>query len=271
MCPHGVPPDHCADCMSDGQGSPAIDDHARVVGIAERLFGGAKFQSFVIEGNPPSKARPRFVKHGVVYSPSAKKERELSWIIKSQFPAPLMSNVFVVCVFFRGTKQRIDSDNMMKHFLDAATGVCWKDDSQVTAQLGIVEYDPARPRTVCVIGAHSSSMVRDACREFNCARCGAQFTSIQAKPKYCSRACASRSRGEDLSELVPCRRCQRPFKRLSASSTHCGQACRMADLQDAHKTRGPLPNCAVCRKPLSRHGYVRCRGCFETKQLALIQ
>lgn len=245
-------------------GSTRENDHVRVLRYAEILFDADEYRSCVIDGNPPSKARPRFGKNRNVYTPSSKAEKKLSWLLKYAFPAPLKENVFVICIFFRGDKHRIDSDNMMKHFLDAATGVCWNDDSQVTAHLGIIEYDPARPRTVVLIGRHESSMVRVKRDPCTCLNCGKIFETAQHHPpKYCSRACAAHSRGLNLLAKVPCARCGIMFKRISAARRFCSNACRIASLND-HSRRWPSPpTCSDCGSQVSKRGYGRCRACWR--------
>lgn len=241
----------------------SLDDHGRVIRYAEMLFPSPDgYRSFVVDGIPCSKARPRFGKNGAVYSPTKAKERALSWVIKQSFSGPLLGNVYVICIFYRPNRQRIDADNLMKHFLDAATGVCWVDDSQVTAQLGIVEYDAHRPRTVVCIGDHDSTMVRDANREHVCAQCGCAFTSVQHKPKYCSRACSSRSRGRDLRGLVSCAGCGVDFKRRTSGQRFCSDDCRMASLVE--KTAKPAALCK-CGQVLSKRGYGMCRACYKAQ------
>lgn len=179
---------------------------------AEMLFNPSAFRWLVIEGNPKSKILP----------PS----QAFRGALKRAFPSRLTGNVFVICLFFRSNRQRIDCDNMIKQFLDAATGVCWVDDCQVTAQLGIVEYDPDRPRTVVVIGEHRSTLVREPGKQFICALCGEPFTTPRQSGKFCSRRCASLSKGADLSEPVPCARCKKPFKRRTVKQKFCSVQCR---------------------------------------------
>jgi len=221
----------------------------------------------VVEGEPPSKARPRFSSRGRVYTPKkqVEAERYLSWRLKQAFKEPLEGNIAVGCVFYRSTHQRIDVDNMMKHVLDAANGVCWIDDSQVTAILGTIEFDPDHPRTIIMIGRHDSSMVREGRREALCAYCGKPFDprlrrGDPRRSKFCSRVCASRSRGEDLRQTVPCAYCGRHFRRRTAGQRLCSEECRRANLRRSREK--PPALCSDCGKPLSKRGYKRCRECW---------
>jgi Holliday junction resolvase RusA-like endonuclease len=51
------------------------------------------------------------------------------------------SNLALVCLFYMPTRHVVDSDNLTKLVMDAATKAhLWEDDSQVTAQTTIIEY-----------------------------------------------------------------------------------------------------------------------------------
>lgn len=73
----------------------------------------------------------------------------------------LTGNVALVCIFYRGDKRRVDTDNLVKHVCDAANrSNVWDDDTQVTALIGITEYDKQNPRTIVILGSHSSTLQR---------------------------------------------------------------------------------------------------------------
>lgn len=79
------------------------------------------------------------------------------------FVRPLSGNVRLSAVFYRSTRGTVDLDNLLKHVLDAATGVLWVDDCQVTAY-GVVELhlDRSNPRTEIAVQAHdTATMLRD--------------------------------------------------------------------------------------------------------------
>jgi Holliday junction resolvase RusA-like endonuclease len=226
---------------------------------------GARY--LVISGNPASKARARFQRGGRVYASDEQvaAERALGWELKTRFEEPLDGNLAVVCIFFRANKQRVDVDNMLKHVMDSANKIAWHDDSQVTAQLGIIEFDAKRPRTVIVIGEHRSTMARTGKAEKKglCLYCGNPFTTKQHHPpKFCSPACNSRSRGTDLSDGVSCAWCGKVFKRASAGQRFCSDACRLTSLQASNRAGRPPAACADCGGKLSKPGYKRCRSCW---------
>lgn len=117
----------------------------------------------VIPGAPVAKKRPRFTKRGHAYHDPADKaaEEKTGWILQSMIRnQQFTGNVGLVCIFYRPDRRRIDGDNMLKHILDAANSIVFQDDSQVTATLGIVEYDKNNPRTIVLFGDHVSTMKR---------------------------------------------------------------------------------------------------------------
>jgi len=212
----------------------------------------------VIDGPPKSKARPRFRRDGRVYASPEQiaAEQALGWRFKASFPEPMAGNLGVGCIFFRPNAQRIDVDNMLKHVMDSANKVIWADDSQVTAQVGIVELDAEHPRTVIVVGRHVSSLDRSeyAVKTRVCPTCGVTFQSKQKNPKFCSRSCSSLSKGESLMAEVPCAWCGVMFKRKNAGSRFCSDRCRMESLNNP-KTPRVIPRCVHCGATLSKIGY----------------
>lgn len=181
----------------------------------------------VFDGEPVSKARPRFGGGGRVYTPAKQKAASdaLSWKFREEFSDPWKGNIAVGCIFYRSTMHRVDVDNMMKQVLDAANTICFLDDYQVTAQAGFVELDREHPRTIIVFGRHESTMDRSGGqgRVFSCLHCGTEFRSHLRKggrpPKFCSRPCARAS-----------------TKRIAGSGL-----------------------CLVCGKELSKRHYAYCR------------
>jgi Holliday junction resolvase RusA-like endonuclease len=111
-----------------------------------------------------SKGRPAFNRRsGTAYTKPEDKqaEKETAGVLRA-LGYPEQGNVAVVCHFFRDTTRRVDGDNLLKHVLDAATGVLWVNDDQVTAQVALMALDRARPRTVVGIAPHRCSLVREA-------------------------------------------------------------------------------------------------------------
>lgn len=76
---------------------------------------------------------------------------------------PLASNVRVRVRFYRESLLVVDGDNLFKHLLDAAQGVLFVNDTQVTDFHVTVDLDRDRPRTELAIGTDMrSTMVRRA-------------------------------------------------------------------------------------------------------------
>lgn len=223
----------------------------------------------VIPGDPPSKSRPRFTKKGRTYTPQ--KDRDLEARTGKHLAAlvdsPASGNVAVGCVFFRPNRQRIDTDNMIKHVCDAATGVLWVDDSQATAVVGFTEYDPDAPRTIVVLAKHSSTLKRGSDLDKNCAICGKTFTVLGANPKkrVCSTACATRLKGHrPLHKPIPCEHCGRDFIRVSQYRRLCSPECRASSLRKARAVNAaPFAQCIDCGKTLTHKRGGRCRECWR--------
>ncbi|MER5699654.1 RusA family crossover junction endodeoxyribonuclease [Streptomyces mirabilis] len=151
----------------------------------------------VLLGEPHSKARPRFDKDGHAYKDPAdvQAEQATKWKMRQFWRrGPLAGNVALGCVFFRSSRQEIDSDNMLKHVCDAGNGLLWLDDSQITAKYGGIELDVDRPRTILVMAPHVSTMQRGTDYVRTCAGCGGQFTPSRHTQQCCSRDCATAAR-----------------------------------------------------------------------------
>jgi Holliday junction resolvase RusA-like endonuclease len=70
----------------------------------------------------------------------------------------LEGNVKVSGFWFRSTRQTVDLDNLLKHFLDAATGIVFVNDCQVTAY-GVMELhlDRDAPRSHVWVEPHDDA------------------------------------------------------------------------------------------------------------------
>lgn len=114
-----------------------------------------------IPGDPHPKGRPRFGRgRAFTRQRDLDAEADMAAHLRAALPGPLEGNIAVACCFFRRTRHRVDADNLVKHVCDAANGVLWQDDSQVTAEVGVVELDRANPRTVILLSRHHSTMER---------------------------------------------------------------------------------------------------------------
>lgn len=127
--------------------------------------------SLSLTGEPWAKMRPRISKAVKgrpprTHQPPADKAAEEAtrdqirnaWAI-----GPIEGNVRISAQFYRSTRGTVDLDNLLKHVLDAATGVLWVNDCQVTAY-GPTELhlDRDNPRTEITVEVHQeATMVRD--------------------------------------------------------------------------------------------------------------
>ncbi len=219
--------------------------------------------------SPASTARPRFGKGGRTYTPAESRKAEArtaAWL-RRMFEEPLTGNVALACLFFRPNRQRIDVDNMLKHVCDAANGILWHDDSQVSAITGVVELDVDRPRTLLAVSPHLSTMTRGTDATYPCAQCGRPIAMDGRgnKRKTCSKDCAARLRGfEPLDVPIPCAECGKPFRRTTRAQRLCSPECR-ADLVRGRNRQRALPKsaCQDCGLVLTHHRGGRCRACWR--------
>lgn len=193
----------------------------------------------VVDGAPASKSRPRVVQGGrQVYDPSQPAQQLLADRLARHFQgATFDGNVALGAVFFRPNRQRIDVDNMFKLVLDAGTGAgIWADDSQVTAIMAAVEFDPDRPRTIIAIAPHRSTLDRRKPSRI-CAACGSRFFLDWAGrgTQVCSPAC----RGTLLS---------REKKTILGGGG------------ERERVEG---RCQDCGRRVSKPSYIRCRDCWR--------
>lgn len=247
-------------------------DYMRAADVMRGLLGHFSVDRVVytvIEGAPPSKSRPRFGKGGRVYTPL--RDVVLEEADRMHFEGlveddgPFTGNAALVCLFFRPNMQRIDADNMLKHVCDAANGVLWVDDSQVTGIAAVVELDAARPRTVVLAVPHTSSMERGSNRERSCAECGGQYVPTYRNAAYCGKACGLAARSP-LREAVKCKQCGELFKRTTTTQVLCSSACRAASITGRNKARAtdrPYSRCSECDAQLAHRRGGRCRDCWK--------
>jgi Holliday junction resolvase RusA-like endonuclease len=221
----------------------------------------------VIDGEPASKSRPRFTKKGKPYRTKEDVDAELRTAshLKRIFDQPWTGNIALGCVFFRPNKQRIDVDNMLKHVCDAANGIAWLDDSQVTAIYGVAELDVASPRTIIMFAQHRSTLTRGTDNVRPCEQCGTPFLLIgRTTKRFCSASCSYKARGHDLSEPIPCKHCAAPFRRTTSAQVMCSRQCRADSVRGRNSSRGgPKSKCADCGQQLSHYRGGRCRACWR--------
>lgn len=144
-------------------GTPAaleLEDQLALIYAA--LGGVGAPATIILPWAPVPKARPRHMKNGRTYQDPKDRaaEAQTRAMLLHHSQDRLEANVAVVAAFCRPDRRQMDTDNLLKHLLDAANNVLFYDDAQVTASAAVLEYDPSRPRTVLLIGEHSSSMPR---------------------------------------------------------------------------------------------------------------
>jgi len=225
---------------------------------------------FTIDGEPVSKARARFTRRGskvVSYTPEHTKQAEhrMAAAFRAAAPAhrPDKDNTYgVFGIFFAGTRQRRDVDNMLKLICDGLNGVAWADDSQVCEvsgrrghgpredartevlvyRVGVVER-PTKPCENCgadmdifLSTAKTRRFCNQAChlewrrakRMRDCATCRTSFDAGKGA-KFCSPECFERDRLTERNVTVPCRQCARhttvPLS-WANKPAYCSDACR---------------------------------------------
>jgi Holliday junction resolvase RusA-like endonuclease len=138
----------------------------------------------VVPGEPHSKARPRFAPNGRAYHDPKDKVAEQATGFRLKRIPMFTGNVALIAVFYRSTRRRVDVDNLLKHVCDAANGIVFKDDSQITSLSGVLELDADNPRTVLAFADHETTMTRGVDAVRPCTRCGSSVL-IAAGRRLC--------------------------------------------------------------------------------------
>lgn len=230
-----------------------------------------------IPGAPWSKSRPRFGR-GRAYTKKEDIDAETrtATYLKSVVKRPLEGNAGLVCIFYRPNRQRIDTDNLIKHVCDAGNGVLWLDDSQCTAVMGVIELDAENPRTVVAIGEHTSTLRRGSDATKPCKVCGGPIRldgHSGNAPLTCAGPCRATYKGySDLSALVPCGHCGKKFRRQTKTNKFCSVDCRIDSLRDKRRAGAkPFSRCTDCDKELAHKRGGRCRDCWSASRPAKLR
>ena len=216
---------------------------------------------FTIDGEPVSKARARFTGYGSKirsYTPDKTLAAEAAIEVAFRKAAPNHKpdpevTYGLTALFFSGTRQRRDVDNMLKLICDGLNQVAWVDDSHVVEVSGRKSIEaPAHARTEVLIYrvgfAHRLTLP--------CQNCGEHFQihPSGSKRKFCTRACAYAFRTR---ERPACAVCGEPVK--DPASTHCSYTCLGVS------RRKPTPRCVRCGAGMSGRKAKLCRPCYETR------
>lgn len=103
--------------------------------ISDGGFPMAVGMTFLVEGNPIPKARPRLGRNGNVYTPrrTTKWETWVGLTAKMRRPQDWdLSGEFAVRLEFQVRTARADVDNLTKSVLDGLNKILWDDDRQVS-------------------------------------------------------------------------------------------------------------------------------------------
>jgi len=103
--------------------------------------------SFVVDGDPVPKQRPRFGHGRRAYTPQKTRDYQelVGWVARAAGAGPLTGPVSVTLRFFRA-REGADIDNLAKACLDSLNGVLWRDDHQVVELHCYRDVDRDRPR-----------------------------------------------------------------------------------------------------------------------------
>jgi Holliday junction resolvase RusA-like endonuclease len=247
-----------------------MSDQEDIFALLRTIGSTGKPHFMIVEGEPRSKARPRFSGTGRVYNDKKQRDHEkgLQWAMKVECRKPFRSNVAIACIFYRSTKHRIDLDNLLKQIFDAANNIFWLDDMQVTACCALLRMDVETPRTLIAIGEHHEGLDRGNSFRTTCAQCKKifiwrKYRSI-ADRRFCSRTCKWHYGQTVLRAPANCLFCHSPFIRKHLAQKLCSNSCRIEWMVADKKRRAhPKSFCQCCGKPVSRPEYRRCRDCWR--------
>lgn len=274
-------------------------DEAAFFGLWAELRPVQILARFTVDGEPASKSRARFTKSGHAYTPAKTKEAEakVAWSYKAaggRMDDDPETSFGVFCIFFNGTRQRRDVDNMIKLILDGLNGVAWVDDAQVlevAARKDYVPRDEARTEVVvyqapkigkpmrqCVecgkkfrtydswpnkVHCSNDCMLaqRRLARRRTCESCGTEWDSgsPNSKAKYCSKECVSTARRVE----VACSGCGTKLSRQKChvrAKNWCSPKCRSEHRAPLSREAG---TCEHCGGPTSKKAYTRCATCRD--------
>lgn len=276
---------------------------AAYFGASRELTTYPVISKFTIDGEPSSKARARFTNYGGkvrAYTPEKTKQAEniVAWKFRAATPGHKVSaeaSYGVVALFFNGTRQRRDVDNMTKLILDGLNKVAWADDDQVieiTARKDYVPKHEARTEVLIYRIGDLYQLTKP------CKHCSQEFKiwdSLIDKQHFCSAECRKEYRvskrlrickncketflvhGPERATIYCSRECNSEADRATLNCTECGNEftrtksfvrknnfctpeCSHSHLAK-RRTKNAKGSCADCGGPTSKKQYIRCRAC----------
>ena len=209
---------------------------------------------FTIDGEPQSKARPRFSKQNGksrAYTPKKTKQAEqiIAWKFKESargWRVDGKSSFGVCAIFFAGTQQRRDVDNMLKLICDGLNGVAWVDDMQVDEISGRRGNDVKENARTEVLIYRMGEKRRN---QKTCIRCGTKFDVFESTKnrKYCSLNCHYEAVKENRTRV--CEHCGKEYERTHARQKYCSVQCKSDALTVVRNCKG----CGIeVRRPKSQ-------------------
>lgn len=241
----------------------AASQHALFVGLpAERDI----VARFTIKGEPVSKARARFTNYrnrgGHAYTPEKTRnaEEQMSQSYRTaggRLETDSDVTFGISAVFYNGTRQRRDVDNMLKLVLDGLNKVAWVDDNQVVEVSGRKVFTGDRDTAQTEVVVYRVGRIDR--HHQNCQLCGVEFVTYASwsARKFCSRECVATSRRKVRvpRELV-CEHCSTTFL-AHGSARFCSRTC-------ANATGHVETTCDICGasfvtfRSYAARGHVRC-------------
>lgn len=281
--------------------NPPHDD-AAVFALHREQMRVQTVARFTVMGEPVSKARARFnTKTKSTYTPEKTKtaQERVAWAfrqVSGGHGIDPRATYGLMCIFFHGTNQRRDVDNMVKLVCDGLNGVAWADDSQVTeiaARRGRDAKENARTEVwIYRVGMTDAKLTP-------CPQCGTKVRTYESwgtRQLFCSRECAAAAKRKPI--IVPCDHCGQDFERPKPSSGQrfCSKKCRsesgrvdltcvacgkaytyarsLAPKQIAacsdecrasywreHRKTVAQGTCQMCGGPTSKKSYAHCTSC----------
>jgi Holliday junction resolvase RusA-like endonuclease len=121
----------------------------------------------VVLGNPHAKMRPRISAARPGQRPRTHQdpkdkiaEDRTKEALRAHEPPLFTGNVALIAAFYRNSRQVVDLDNLEKHLMDAANGILWTDDCQVTCKRTTLDLDRDNPRTHVIVVQDAVSSMR---------------------------------------------------------------------------------------------------------------